>query len=153
MSDETAKTKPERIDRAKHIRVRDTAELGALIRLLRLRAGFTQAEAADLLGVGRRWYNDLENGKETIRIGMVFEVLESFNCGLTLSGAGADFTPDELAETAVIKGRETHVWEAEFAPSERTELDDLADDRPGRGHRRGHIRTDALVSRNSVKAL
>ena len=149
-----SKTKRARVvERAQHVKLADTASLGALVRLLRLRAGFTQAETADLLGVGRRWYNDLENGKETIRIGMVLKVLESFNCSLTLSGPGADFTREELEKTAVVKGRAEQVWEADFAPSRRTAPDIVEDERPGRGHRRGHIRLDAQVSRNTVKPL
>lgn len=107
------------IDRAKLIKVNDMAELSALIRCLRLRVGFTQAEAADILGVGRRWYNDLENGKETIRAGMIFKVLASFDCSLALVGPGADFTKHDLEKKAVVKGREEHVWEAQMRSSRR----------------------------------
>lgn len=166
------------IDRAKLIKVNDMAELSALIRCLRLRVGFTQAEAADILGVGRRWYNDLENGKETIRAGMIFKVLASFDCSLALVGPGADFTKHDLEKKAVVKGREEHVWEAQMRssrrlPKTRRRRRGVVDEDPaviaavaearesdidtespkGRGHRKGHIRKSEVVSKNTVKLI
>ena len=140
------------VERTKFVKVSDPAALGALIRVLRLRMGFSQIEAAALLGVGRRWYNDLENGKETIRVGMIFAVLESFNCSLAISGPGAEFTVEELERTAVIKGREHHVWEAELMPS-KTPKGAAPEEPPHRGHRRGHIKLSTKLSTNSVKPL
>ena len=123
------------VERTKFVKVSDPAALGALIRVLRLRMGFSQIEAAELLGVGRRWYNDLENGKETIRVGMIFAVLESFNCSLAISGPG-----------------EHHVWEAELMPS-KTPKGAAPEEPPHRGHRRGHIKLSTKLSTNSVKPL
>ena len=140
------------VERTKFVKVSDPAALGALIRVLRLRMGFSQIEAAELLGVGRRWYNDLENGKETIRVGMIFAVLECFNCSLAISGPGAEFTVEELERTAVIKGREHHVWEAELMPS-KTPKGAAPEEPPHRGHRRGHIKLSTKLSTNSVKPL
>ena len=91
--------------RARHTYINSTEELGALVRIFRLRTGMTQTEAAKACGVGRRWFNELENGKDTIRVGMVINVLRHFGATLTIGGAGARFTVEELAvrlEAAVV---------------------------------------------------
>ena len=141
--------------RTRHAYIRSTEELGALIRVLRLRTGMTQTEAAKACGVGRRWFNELENGKETIRIGMVIDVLHHFGASLTISGEGARFTVEELENEAVMKRDGEHVWEAEF----KGEYEPNAEAQPEepqtvvrkRGQKAGYISPRTKKTKNSVK--
>lgn len=47
------------------------AELGRLIRQAREAMDLTQAQFADMAGVGRRFVSELENGKATLELGKV----------------------------------------------------------------------------------
>ena len=115
----------------------------------------TQTEAAKACGVGRRWFNELENGKETIRIGMVIDVLHHFGASLTISGEGARFTVEELENEAVMKRDGEHVWEAEF----KGEYEPNAEAQPEepqtvvrkRGQKAGYISPRTKRRRTSVK--
>jgi len=62
-----------------------TKDLGAAIRSARKAAGLRQAEAALLCGVGVRFLSDLENGKETVRMGTVLKVIASLGLALALA--------------------------------------------------------------------
>ena len=52
-----------------------TKDLGAAIRAARKTMALRQAEAALLCGVGIRYLSDLENGKETVRLGPALKVI------------------------------------------------------------------------------
>lgn len=58
-------------------------DLGAAIRNARKTMGLHQAEAALLCGVGIRYLSDLENGKETVRLGPALKVIAGL--GLVLA--------------------------------------------------------------------
>lgn len=60
------------------ISAKDPAEIGRLVRETRSRAGLKQAQAAALCGVGTRFLSDLENGKPTLHLGKVLQVLKGF---------------------------------------------------------------------------
>jgi len=62
--------------------VLEVSDLGALIRDFRKSQGVTQVDAAHEAGVGPRFLGELENGKETVRLGTVLQVLESMGLGL-----------------------------------------------------------------------
>ena len=51
-------------------------ELAAEIKRLRKAAGLTQAELADRAGVGLRFIRELEQGKPTVRLDKVKQVLD-----------------------------------------------------------------------------
>lgn len=51
-------------------------DLGRCIRARRKEQGATQAEFASLCGVGVRFISDLENGKPTVELGKVLQVLK-----------------------------------------------------------------------------
>lgn len=51
------------------------ADIGAAIRKMRREDGLTMADAAALCGVGYRFMSDLENGKTTVQLGKVLQVL------------------------------------------------------------------------------
>lgn len=54
----------------------DSKSIGKLIKTARKEQGFTQAEAAGYLNVGIRFLSELENGKPTVQLGKVLQVLE-----------------------------------------------------------------------------
>jgi len=68
------------------------ADIGAAIRRKRREDGLTLADAAALCGVGYRFLSDLENGKETVQLGKVLQVLTAL--GLDLFIASREW-PDE----------------------------------------------------------
>ena len=58
-------------------------DLGAAVRTARKAMHLRQAEAASLCNVGARFLSDLENGKDTVRLGTALKVITSL--GLALS--------------------------------------------------------------------
>ena len=58
--------------------VKDPKEIGALIRQARKQAKLKQAEAAAMCGVGTRFLSDLENGKPTLHLGKMLQVVKAF---------------------------------------------------------------------------
>lgn len=59
--------------------------LGATVRERRRARGWSQAELAELAGVGRRFISELENGKSSLRIAEVRRVLEVFGLELRVA--------------------------------------------------------------------
>ena len=57
--------------------IRNTAELGRMVRELRRAQKITQAQLAGLANTGIRFISDLENGKATCQIGKVLRVIET----------------------------------------------------------------------------
>jgi HTH-type transcriptional regulator/antitoxin HipB len=68
------------------------ADIGAAIRKKRKEDGLTLADTAALCGVGYRFLSDLENGKRTVQMGKVLQVLTAL--GLDLYVASREW-PDE----------------------------------------------------------
>ena len=68
------------------------ADIGAAIRKKRKEDGLTLADAAALCDVGYRFLSDLENGKATVQMGKVLQVLTAL--GLDLYVASREW-PDE----------------------------------------------------------
>lgn len=52
-----------------------TGEVGQAVRLRREELGLTQKEVASKIGVSRKWYIDLEQGKPTVEL---YKVLDAF---------------------------------------------------------------------------
>jgi len=62
-----------------------TAEdIGAAVRKKRKEDGLTLANAAALCGVGYRFMSDLENGKATVQMGKVLQVLTALGLDVTI---------------------------------------------------------------------
>jgi len=59
-------------------------DLGDAIRNAREAMKLRQAEAALLCGVGVRFLSDLENGKETARLGQTLKVINGLGLALTI---------------------------------------------------------------------
>ena len=66
----------------------DTKSLGDVVRQHRKLQGATQVEFASLCGVGVRFISDLENGKPTVQMGKVLQVLNSLGLELVLKPRG-----------------------------------------------------------------
>ncbi|MCK4513666.1 MAG: helix-turn-helix transcriptional regulator [Spirochaetaceae bacterium] len=60
----------------------DVAQLGAVVRYHRKRAGLTQIECARLAGVGKTALFDLEKGKPTVQLATVLAVCGTLNITL-----------------------------------------------------------------------
>ena len=63
-------------------KVKSAADVGRLIRRKRREIGTLQENTAALSGVGTSFLSHLENGKETIELGKVLQVLKSLGLNL-----------------------------------------------------------------------
>lgn len=59
------------------MRLSNAADLGNYVRDRRRAAGLTQAALAARATVSRRWLADLEAGKATVEVGLVFKVISA----------------------------------------------------------------------------
>ena len=64
--------------------IKNSKELGSLIRTERKNQGLTQDQLAALAGVGVRFVRELEHGKENCRIGLAFQVMTTLGLSLTV---------------------------------------------------------------------
>ncbi|MDZ7772366.1 MAG: type II toxin-antitoxin system Y4mF family antitoxin [Balneolaceae bacterium] len=60
------------------------SKLGAHIRWHRSRSGLTQAELADLAGVGKTAVFDIEHGKSTVQLDTLHRICRALNMTLRL---------------------------------------------------------------------
>ena len=60
------------------------ADIGTAVRKKRKEDGLTLADAAALCGVGYRFLSDLENGKATVQVGKVLQVLMALGLDVTI---------------------------------------------------------------------
>ena len=58
-------------------RIKTTEDIGRAVRRKRKEQGILQEKAAGLSGVGTKFLSQLENGKETIEIGKILQVLRT----------------------------------------------------------------------------
>lgn len=63
--------------------ISNAREIGALIRRRRKELGLDQATLARKAGVSRLWISEIERGKDTASIGLVFKTLEAISLTLT----------------------------------------------------------------------
>lgn len=69
-------------------KIPDTKLLGDIVRRQRKSQAATQVEFASLCGVGVRFISDLENGKPTVEVGKVLQVLNSLGLELIIQPRG-----------------------------------------------------------------
>jgi len=74
--------------------VSSAKDLGRAIRNAREAMKLRQAEAALLCGVGVRFLSDLENGKETARLGQTLKVINGLGLALTIGRKKPFWTED-----------------------------------------------------------
>lgn len=65
-----------------------TEDLGRCVRAQRKAQGATQAEFASLCGVGIRFISELENGKPTMELGKVLQVLKCLGLEVSVRPRG-----------------------------------------------------------------
>lgn len=59
------------------MRISNARDIGLYVRGRRREIGMSQTSLADKAGVSRRWLSDLEAGKATAEIGLVFRTLDA----------------------------------------------------------------------------
>ena len=59
-------------------------EIGRIVQFHRKEAGLSRIDLADIAGVGKTVVYDIENGKETVRLKTLFNVLGVLNISLSL---------------------------------------------------------------------
>src|SRR5690606_14315794 len=69
--------------------IRTPADLGQQIRAARKAQGLTQAELADIAGVGTRFVSELERGKDTARLGLALDIARLAGVDLFAQPRGA----------------------------------------------------------------
>lgn len=89
-------------------------DLGALLRDGRARAGWSQTQLADRVGVSRQWVSQVENGKTSVEFDLVFAALQSLGYRVYLESSGQSVRTGEGADEQ--PGALVH------RPSERTPL-------------------------------
>lgn len=68
------------------MRIANARDLALLIRDRRRQRGMTQADLAEAAGVSRRWLLNLESGKPTAEIGLIFRTLDALGLSLEVHG-------------------------------------------------------------------
>ena len=66
-------------------RIRDTKDLGKLIRESRKRQGLTQEQLAATCGVGMRYLRELEHGKESCYIGKALLLVQMLGISILMN--------------------------------------------------------------------
>ena len=70
--------------------IRKIEDISTLVKKRRKELNLTQAECATFCGVGLRFFSELENGKNSLHLGKVFQVLQTFGLKVNISTSGAD---------------------------------------------------------------
>ena len=80
------------------IPVSSVQDAGVAIRTMRKRAGIRSDDFAQIAGVSKQFMTDVENGKDTVRMGMVLSLLQrmSVHVSLDLPDSAVDLYNAEL---------------------------------------------------------
>ena len=70
------------------VAVKDSAQIGKIVRQLRKSANLSQIEAAAMCKVGTRFLSDLENGKSSLHLGKVLQVMRNFGLLVVIKKKG-----------------------------------------------------------------
>lgn len=84
------------------MRILTTAELSAVVRHARKRAGLTQAQLAERIGVGRLWVVRFEQGTAEVELGIALRALRALGLALDIStpaDSAVAASPSEVAAT------------------------------------------------------
>lgn len=76
------------------MRLNNAQDIGLYVRDRRRGRGTTQAALAAAAGVSRRWLSDLEGGKDTAEVGLVFRVLHALD--LVVQASPFQLGPDDV---------------------------------------------------------
>jgi len=72
------------------MKVYDTADIGFLVRKKRIDLRMSQAQLSDISGKGVRFISDLENGKATMQVGKVLDILHILGFDVSVSARGGE---------------------------------------------------------------
>lgn len=70
--------------------IRKIEDISTLVKKRRKELNLTQAECAAFCGVGNRFFSELENGKQSLHLGKVLQVLQTLGLKTTISEKGTD---------------------------------------------------------------
>ena len=100
-------------------------QLGQAIRNLRKEQGLTQRNLAKMAGVSTPWLSNVENGKASVEIGLVFQVLRALGRTLSIADEPVDIlsliphsgnpSTDDLGQP--LSGREPPPHAAKASPA------------------------------------
>jgi y4mF family transcriptional regulator len=85
------------------MRLNNTRDLGLYVRDRRRRLGLTQADLATSAQVSRRWLSDLEAGKPTAEVGLVFKVLHALD--VAVDASPVEWGPDDINLDDLLRTR------------------------------------------------
>ena len=66
----------------------ETTDIGTLVRRKRIEQGLTQSQLAGISGKGTRFISELENGKHTMQIGKVIDILHVLGLDISVYERG-----------------------------------------------------------------
>ncbi len=78
------------------MRVASASDLGLAVRQERRRRRMSQTELCRVAEVSRRWLTDLEGGKATAEIGLVFRIVHALGMVIEVSPWNSDLDLDDL---------------------------------------------------------
>lgn len=70
--------------------IQKTEDLSSLIKKRRKELKLTQAECAAFCSVGIRFFSELENGKQSLHLGKVLQVLQTLGLKIRITENGDD---------------------------------------------------------------
>lgn len=82
------------------MQIRTTKDLGAAIRDRRKKKNLDQGELAELVGVSRRWINEVEQGKPRAEVSLILKTLDTL--GLNLDLRSEDYYCEDSASPVDI---------------------------------------------------
>lgn len=85
------------------MRLGNARDVGLYVRTRRRDLSLTQADLSKSAGVSRRWLSDLERGKTTAEIGLVFKVLHALE--LTVEAKPIEFGPNDIDLDEIMRSR------------------------------------------------
>lgn len=87
------------------MKLRTVRDVAVVIRDRRKGLGWTQAQLATKIGVGREWVIQCEKGKSTVEWGIVFRALRALGLAVELTPEveDADSSQDELAQILSVR--------------------------------------------------
>jgi len=75
---------------SQQIQIHSPKDLGQAVRHQRKRDGLTLVEAAGLVNVGVRFLSELENGKPTVRLDKILQVVNGLGLRMGITFPGGD---------------------------------------------------------------
>jgi HTH-type transcriptional regulator/antitoxin HipB len=73
--------------------IRNSSDLGALIRERRIKLGLDQISLAKKAGTSRKWLIEVESGKPRAEIGLILRTLKALGIALAVSDTAPDVSP------------------------------------------------------------